>query len=171
MVKVPWRTSAGRSEAPGDWCRTSGLIRLVCCCWCRGLEDTPRRCGEVRLRGLATELPLELRLRGEVEPPVEPDLSVLEEACLSCVARVPRGSWEGEQEEGEEEVRGRGAGRGATWGGTVALFIGGEYSARLRPRTDFWAESSCCWTRDSQGLQIRGLPGPALASSVSRRFS
>ena len=127
---------------------------------CLGLVEAPLRWGEVRLRGLTVE-PEE----------VEPDLSVLEEACLSCVARVPRGSWEGEQEEGEEEVRGLGAGRGATWGGTVALFIGGEYSARLRPRTDFWAESSCCWTRDSQGLQIRGLPGPALASSVSRRFS
>ena len=128
LVKVPWRTSAGRSEAPGDWCRTSGLIRLVfccCCCWCRGLEDTPRRCGEVRLRGLATELPLELRLRGEVEPPVEPDLSVLEEACRSCVARVPRGRPLGDVE-GDEAVRGRAAGLGASCGGTVARFIGGE---------------------------------------------
>lgn len=43
--------------------------------------EAPLRWGEVRLRGLTVE-PEE----------VEPDLSVLEEACLSCVARVPRGS-------------------------------------------------------------------------------
>jgi len=29
-------------------------------------------------------------------------------------------------EEGEEEVRGLTGGLGASWGGTVALFIGGE---------------------------------------------
>ena len=46
--------------------------------------------GEVRLRGLIIELPLEFKLRGEVDPP-DPDLKVLEDACLSCVARVPRG--------------------------------------------------------------------------------
>lgn len=46
-----------------------------------GLAEVARRCGEVKLRGLIMELPLEFKLRGEVDP--EPDLKVLEDACLS----------------------------------------------------------------------------------------
>lgn len=57
---------------------------------CLGLVEAPLRWGEVRLRGLIMDPLLELRLRGEVEP--EADLSVLEDACLSCVALVARGS-------------------------------------------------------------------------------
>ena len=86
---------------------------------CLGLVEAPLRWGEVRLRGLIMDPLLELRLRGEVEP--EADLSVLEDACLSCVALVARGSWHG-----EDDVRGLAEGLGASWGGTVALFIGGE---------------------------------------------
>ena len=83
-------------------------------------------------------------LLGEVE--TEPDLMLLDEACLSWVARVPRGSCRGDVDAGDEEVLGRPAteGFGATGGGTVALFIGGEYRALRRPRIDFCGESSCC---------------------------
>ena len=65
----------------------SGLIFLPG--GCLGLVEAPLMLGEVRLRGLAMD-PLELRLRGEVEP--EADLRPLEDACLSCVALVARGS-------------------------------------------------------------------------------
>ena len=87
------------------------------------------------------------------------------------MARVPRGICLGEVDAGDEEVLGRltPAGLGATGGGTVALFMGGEYRAFLRPRIDFCGESSWYWTRVSQGLQIRGLPG--ILSWSSRRFS
>ena len=49
-------------------------------------------------------------------------------------------------EAGDEEVLGRLTpdGLGATGGGTVALFMGGEYRAFLRPRIDFCGESSWC---------------------------
>ena len=51
---------------------------------CLGLEDV-LRCGEVRLLGEIIELELEEMLLGEVdtEPDTEPDLMLLEEACLS----------------------------------------------------------------------------------------
>lgn len=76
----------------------------------------------------------------------------------------------GEVEAGEEEVRGLVSvdGLGARGGGTVALFMGGEYRAFLLPRIDFCGESSCCWILLSHGLQILGLPG---LSCWSRRFS
>ena len=100
----------------------------------------------MRLLGEIMELELEVMLLGEVD--TEPDLMLLDEACLSWVARVPRGSWllTGEAEAGEEEVLGRPAdeGFGATGGGTVALFMGGEYRAFRRPRIDFCGESSWC---------------------------
>ena len=87
------------------------------------------------------------------------------------MARVPRGICLGDVEAGDEEVLGllTPDGLGATGGGTVALFMGGEYRAFRRPRIDFCGESSWCWTRVSQGLQIRGLPG--ILSWSSRRFS
>jgi len=75
---------------------------------------------------------------------------------------------------GDEEVLGLVVivGLGATGGGIVALFMGGEYSALLLPLIPLGGESSSCCTRDSQGLQIRGFP-PALSceSSLSSRFS
>ena len=86
LVNVPCLTMAGLS--PGLWCLTTGLSFLTGACL--GLVVEPRRCGEVKLRGLMAD-PLELRLRGEVEDTDPPDLSVLEDACLSCVALVPRG--------------------------------------------------------------------------------
>ena len=48
------------------------------------MEDV-LRCGEVRLLGEIIELELEEMLLGEVdtEPDTEPDLMLLEEACLS----------------------------------------------------------------------------------------
>ena len=70
---------------------------------CLGLVDV-LRWGEVRLRGEIMELELEVALRGELE--VAPDLMLPEDACLSWVARVPRGICLGEVEAGEEEVLG-----------------------------------------------------------------
>lgn len=76
------------------------------------------------------ELELEVTLLGEVEtePETEPDFMFPDEACLSWVALVPRGIWRGEVEAGEEEVLGLepAEGLGASGGGTVALFMGGE---------------------------------------------
>lgn len=75
---------------------------------------------------------------------------------------------------GEEDILGREdiLGLGATGGGMVALFIGGEYRALLLPRIPLGGESSSCSTRDSQGLQILGFPFVlSWSSSLSMRFS
>ena len=120
FVKVPCLTR------PGSWCLPSfgDLEEAVCCVLGEVCPDTPR--GE----------PVELRgdiVRG-AGAFVTLLVSFLEFACRSCVALVPRTR--------RGDVCGDDAGLprldrfglGATGGGTVARFIGGEYRARLLPR-------------------------------------
>jgi hypothetical protein len=106
---------------------------------------------------LLPELPVLLVLLGEILGLVGEE-SFLVFACLRAVALVPLTSL-GEVT-GELFVRGfvEINGLGATAGGTVALFKGGEYKALLRPRIALTVGSSG-FACDSHGLHILGLAG------------
>ena len=120
---------------------------------------------ELTLRGLPIELPDVLIPRGDRLGLVLPSFLAIAFACLSAIALVGRTSL--------GEVTGElvtlalvWLGLGGTAGGTVARFIGGEYSTRLRPLILLPGVSSAA-TRDSQGLQMRGLgrAGAVVSSS------